>query len=73
MSNPDRPTLHCGACGWLVYADAVRCKHCGADRAKLTSPGHAPERGRRCPACDGKVLPSSTRCKHCGADLPTRD
>jgi hypothetical protein len=69
MSDPTRPTANCAACGWLVYADAVGCKHCRAPREEMIAPAAAPARGVRCPKCDGKVLPSATSCKHCGGAL----
>jgi primosomal protein N' len=70
MSDPDRATISCAACGWLVYADAVGCKHCRAPREQMAAPTAPADRGLRCPRCDGKVLPSATSCKHCGGALP---
>ena len=35
MSDSTRATTRCAACGWVVYADALRCKHCLVDRATM--------------------------------------
>jgi uncharacterized OB-fold protein len=72
MSNPNRPTARCAACGWVVYADAEVCKHCQASRERLAaSPAKPWPDGPRCPSCHGRVLATSQRCKHCGHELLT--
>ena len=81
MSDPTRATTRCAACGCVVYADALRCKHCLVDRATMIGVADctccgdpAPPIGLACPRC-GTIRQSTgvaaaeaagPRCPYCG-------
>ncbi len=59
MSDPTRVTTRCAACGCVVYADALRCKHCLVDRATMIG-------ATACMGCGDPAPPIGLACPRCG-------
>src|SRR5437899_12732557 len=59
MSDPTRVTTRCAACGCVVYADALRCKHCLVDRATMIG-------ATDCMGCGDPAPPIGLACPRCG-------
>ena len=59
MSDSTRATTRCAACGAVVYADALRCKHCGVDRATMIGVAD-------CTGCGDPAPPFGLACPRCG-------
>jgi hypothetical protein len=65
MSDSTRATTRCAACGGVVYADALRCKHCRVDRATMIGVAD-------CTGCGDPAPPIGLACPRCGtARQPT--
>jgi len=52
-------TTRCAACGCVVYADALRCKHCLVDRATMIG-------ATDCMGCGDPAPPIGLACARCG-------
>jgi len=59
MSDSTRATTRCAACGGVVYADALRCKHCRVDRATMIGVAD-------CTGCGDPAPPIGLACPRCG-------